>query len=403
MRNSNSIIGLFFFLSCLSLLSCTDSRKGSRENNNTNKNESIALIDTLSRLSALPKIAKSPNDNPTTPEKVALGKLLFFDPILSGNKDVACATCHHPSNGFAESLDLSIGVNGIGFGGKRIFNQPNNIPLVKRNSPTVLNTAFNGIDIYDNYNPARAPMFWDNRVESLEKQSLEPIKAFEEMRGHAYSQENALKVVVGRLKKIAAYQSMFAAAFKEDNPINITNLGKAIAAYERTLITPNSRFDQFMRGDQSAISESEKEGLDEFIKAGCAKCHNGPMFSDFKTHVLGVPENVKLPKIDSGFNNTFAFRTPTLRNLRFTFPYMHNGSLKSLKEILEFYEDLSNNKSGNSAVPEISLDELGTSVTVDVKNMNQIISFLNSLNDEGFDNSVPQSVPSGLPVGGNIN
>ncbi|MCF6208573.1 MAG: cytochrome-c peroxidase, partial [Ghiorsea sp.] len=173
-------------------------------------------------------------------------------------------------------------------------------------------------------------------------------------------------------------------------------------AFERSLITPNSRFDQYMRGDKSALSISEKEGLDEFKKAGCAKCHNGAMFSDFKMHVLGVQENDKLSKIDSGFNNTFAFRTPTLRNLQFTFPYMHNGTFNSLKEILEFYEDLSNGKSRNSLVPKDSLDILVIDMDVGAKNMSKIISFLNALNDEDFDKSIPERVPSGLPVGGNI-
>lgn len=379
-------------------MTCTSDRTKT-EVRNKRPNTSI---DTLSRFSALPKTVKSPADNPMTKEKITLGKLLFFDPVLSGNKDVACATCHHPSNGYAESLELSIGVNGSGFGRNRSFNQPNDIPFTKRNSPTVLNAAFNGINVYDTYNPAKSPMFWDNRTESLESQALEPIKAFEEMRGHGYTQDEALEVVVNRLRDIPEYQKLFKVAFPEEEPISITNLGKAIAAYERTLITANSRFDLYMRGDNSALSLSEKEGLKEFKKAGCGKCHNGSMFSDFKTHVLGVPENDKLAKIDSGFNNTFAFRTPTLRNLRFTFPYMHNGTFKSLKEILEFYEDMSNGKSRNPAVTKDDLDPLVIDMDVGVKNMNQIISFLNCLNDDDFDKSIPERVPSGLPVGGNI-
>ena len=185
---------------------------------------------------------------------MALGKLLFFDPILSGAQDVACATCHHPDNGYAEFLDISIGVNGSGLGSRRVFNQPNDIPFVKRNSNTVLNTAYNGIDIGNRYEPEKAPMFWDMRVESLEKQALEPIKAFEEMRGHGYSEEDVLEVVVARLVAIPEYQLLFKSAFNENDAINATNLGKAIAAFERTLVTNNSRFDQYMRGDKDAIS-----------------------------------------------------------------------------------------------------------------------------------------------------
>ncbi len=133
------------------------------------------------RIVALPQVVKAPLDNPLTPERIALGKLLFWDPILSGNKDVACSTCHHPRFGYAENRDLSIGVNGVGLGANRRFISPNSIPFVKRNSQTILNAAFNGIDQSGQYNPATAPMFWDIRVESLENQALEPIKAFEEL------------------------------------------------------------------------------------------------------------------------------------------------------------------------------------------------------------------------------
>ncbi len=351
---------------------------------------------------ALPKNVISPKDNPTSPQKVALGKLLFFDPILSGNKDVACATCHHPDNGYAEFLDISIGVNGIGFGSKRVFNQPNDIPFVKRNSNTILNTAYNGIDIRNSYEPEKAPMFWDMRVESLEKQALEPIKALEEMRGHSYSEQEVLEVVVARLAAIPEYQRLFTAAFGEKDAVNTTNLGKSIAAFERTLVTNNSRFDQYMRGDRSAISLSEKDGFELFKKAGCANCHNGSMFSDYKEHVLGIPDNDKLAVPDSGINRSFAFRTASLRNLRFTAPYMHNGSLRSLKNVLEFYEDLSFGKTRNPAVSKDQFDPLVKELDLSVKDMGSIISFLNTLNDTNFDRDIPKSVPSGLPVAGNI-
>ncbi len=122
--------------------------------------------------------------------------MLFFDPILSGNKDVACATCHHPNTGYAEFLDISIGTNAKGLGSSRKFNTPNDIPFVKRNSQTIINTAFNGINTYNKYNPEDAPMFWDDRVKSLELQALEPIKAFEEMRGHGFDETEILDEIV---------------------------------------------------------------------------------------------------------------------------------------------------------------------------------------------------------------
>ncbi len=364
--------------------------------------QNLAKIKALSMNRALPQSVSAPKDNPTSPQKVALGKLLFFDPILSGNKDVACATCHHPDNGYAEFLDISIGVNGKGFGSKRVFNQPNDIPFVKRNSNTVLNTAFNGIDIQNRYDPESAPMFWDMRVVSLEKQALEPIKALEEMRGHGYSEEEVLEVMIDRLAAIPEYQQLFKDAFGEENPLNVTNLGKAIAAFERTLITNNSRFDQFMRGDKEAISLSEKEGFELFKKVGCANCHNGAMFSDYNTHVLGIPENDKLMEPDSGANGSFAFRTASLRNLRFTAPYMHNGSLKTLKNVLEFYEDISFGKTRNPLITKDQFDPLVKELNLSVKEMGPIISFLNTLNDSDFDKDIPDAVPSGLPVAGNI-
>ncbi|MEZ5040047.1 MAG: cytochrome c peroxidase [Saprospiraceae bacterium] len=389
---------LVFLLTCSSFfIQCSDANKESATAHQQRVN-----LDTLSKVFALPLTAKAPKNNPTTPEKVALGKLLYFDPILSGNKEVACATCHHPSNGFAESLDISIGVNGTGFGHKRAFKQPNDIPFVKRNAHTILNTAFNGINTRNEYDPEKAPMFWDLRVESLEQQALEPIKAFEEMRGHAYPVEEALDRVVERLKAIPAYQELFSKAFEEEDPINEVNLGKAIAAYERTLLSNNSRFDQYMRGDQSALSISELEGLKVFIKTGCAKCHNGPMFSDFKMHVLGAPENEKLPAPDSSLHGDFAFRTPSLRNLRFTFPYMHNGSLNSLQRVLEFYEDISGGKERNERVPKTQFDPLIKELKVEFKEIPRIINFLLALNDDQFDKDVPEQVPSGLEVGGKI-
>lgn len=352
-------------------------------------------------ISALPARIMDPQDNVNSLEKRELGRLLFFDPILSGNKDVACATCHHPNTGYAEFLDISIGANAKGLGSKRKFNTPNEIPFVKRNAQTIINTAFNGINTYNKYNPEDAPMFWDNRVKSLELQALEPIKAFEEMRGHGFDETEILNVVVNRLNQIPEYQQMFKTAFGDDG-ISIENLGKAIAAFERSLVTNNSRFDQYMRGDNDAILISEKEGFELFKKVGCVNCHNGPMFSDYKVHVLGVPQNNKLEIPDTGVKDSFGFRTASLRNLRYTAPYMHNGSLKTLKRVLEFYEDISNGKSRNPLVLKEQFDPFVRELELSVKDMSLIISFLNTLNDDDFDKTIPQKVPSGLAVGGNI-
>lgn len=386
-------LGLYLLLSFL-LVSCGDSVPEQKIG--------LKKPKVVTHLTALPEKVKSPKENPPTPEKILLGRLLFYDPILSGGKDVACATCHHPDNGYAEFLDISIGPNAQGLGSKRRFNANNDIPFMKRNAPTIINTAFNSIDPYGRYGPEKASMFWDDRAKSLELQALEPIKAFEEMRGHGHGEMEILQTVIERLKKIPTYQKLFTLAFGNADAVSIDNLGKAIAVFERTIIANNSRFDQYMRGDKDAISISEKEGLKLFKSVGCINCHNGPMFSDYKMHVLGVPENDKLSVPDAGVEGTFAFRTPSLRNLRFTAPYMHNGSLSSLRLVLEFYEDISDGKERNANVSKEKYDPFVREIKLSVKEMSQIISFLSTLNDDGFDRKIPDTVPSGLPVGGNI-
>ncbi len=386
---------LFLFIGCF-IWSCSQS--GNKEKRSNPKQ----VPDDINVLAALPLEVPVPADNPATPEKTALGKLLFFDPVLSGNKDVACATCHHPEFGYGESLEISIGVNGIGLGSKRNFNMPNDIPFVKRNSQSVVNTAFNGITIHGKTDASLAPMFWDLRAKGLEQQSLEPIKTFEEMRGHVYEENVALDSVLERLKQIKEYRHLFQTAFGSGDVITKENLAKAIATYERSLIANNSRFDQYMRGNKAALSGNEIDGLNIFLKAGCAKCHNGPMLSDFKPHTMGMADNEKLNFSDDGFEKKYAFRTPTLRNLRFSFPYMHNGKLKTLENVLEFYEDLSGGKISNPKVDSTWIDSLVDKLKVDFKDISLIVEFLSTLNDEKFDKSIPVKVPSKLKVGGNI-
>ena len=366
-----------------------------------------SIPDDISVLAALPLEIPYPLDNPFTAKKAALGKLLFYDPILSGNKEVSCATCHHPEFGYGESLDISIGVNGNGLGTKRVFRFPNDIPFVKRNSQTIVNTAFNGISNNGQADAINAPMFWDLRVKSLELQSLEPIKAFEEMRGHSYEEKDALEKVLFRLSKINEYQLLFSDAFGTNNAITKENLAKAIACFERTLIANNSRFDQYMRGNQSILSrnilsQNEVEGMNLFLKSGCSKCHNGPMLSDYKTHTMGVVDNEKLGYTDEGFEKKYAFRTPTLRNLRSTYPYMHNGKIGTLKEVLEFYEDLTGGKINNPFIKPEQIDPLVHKLKVEFKDISLILEFLGTLNDETYDKTIPSKVPSKLKVGGNI-
>lgn len=386
--------GKCFLLVGLLLLawSCGEKREQAKKKQKT---------ETVADLGALPRMVTDPADNPTTPEKVRLGRLLFFDPILSGNKDVACVTCHQPEFSYAEFLETSIGVNGTGRGSKRFFLDPNDIPFVKRNSQSILNAAFNGIKNDEPYHPESAVMFWDSRAKSLEEQALFPIRTFEEMRGHGYEEDRVVDEVVRRLQAIPEYRRLFAAAFSGDaEPVSTGNLAKAIAAYERTLIANNSRFDQYMRGDSNALTTGEKEGLNLFLKAGCAKCHSGPMLSDFKLHTLGVPDSPNRGETDDGGDKNYGFRTPTLRNLRYTGPYMHSGSFKTLDQVMLFYEDLAGGKIENPKVEIYQMDTLINDLNVKFKDIDRIVEFLNALNDDSFDKTIPDKVPSGLPVSG---
>ncbi|MGH2623462.1 MAG: cytochrome-c peroxidase, partial [Sphingobacterium sp.] len=341
-------------------------------------------------------------NNPTTHQKVELGRLLFYDPILSGNKDVSCASCHHPEFGYAESLPLSIGVGGIGLGENRYFTKPGEYPFTQRNSQTLLNTSYNGIDQYGQYEPEHAPMFWDLRAEGLEGQAIHPIKQLEEMRGSSWQQETITAEIVSRLNANSEYRGLFTKAFVVGDIITEKLLFKALGSFQRSLIANNSKFDQYIRGDEEAMTSTEKKGMKLFIAVGCAGCHNGPMLSDFKPHVLGAPDNEFVAKIDSGYQKRFAFRTPSLRNLRFTAPYMHSGKIESLRSVLMFYEDLKNKALPSIHVTKGQLDPLAKAIDLQFSDIPFIIEFLNTLNDDQYDRKIPSTVPSGLAVGGAI-
>lgn len=347
----------------------------------------------------LPLDITAPADNPQTPEKIALGRMLFWDPVLSGRKDVACASCHHPSLGYADARDLPVGVNGQGLGATRNFVLPNVIPFAKRNSLSIVNTAFNGIGADDICNPATAAMFFDNRTRSLELQCLEPIKALEEMKGMAIAPTDILDSVVARLKNISQYVQLFNDAFQTGSAVTIQNIGKAMAAYERTIVANHSPYDEYMRGNRSAMSATQVQGMNAFVSNGCIKCHSGPMFSDYSLHVLSVPDNPKLPS-DAGANGSYAFRTPSLRNLPLTAPYMHSGVFASLDAVLDFYDRIGEHNSQNPHVAGSQLD--GNLQRINNRDKAVIIQFLTALSDGSFDKSIPTSVPSGLHPGGNI-
>lgn len=338
--------------------------------------------DASATLSSLPDTVPAPADNPTTPEAVELGRALFWDPILSGDRDVACASCHHPRFAYTDGLPFPVGVGG-------------HFISTARNTPTVLGAAFNGLTVDGPTAPEQAPMFWDKRAQSLETQALGPIKNVDEMRGNAFGEEEILGEVVSRLAGIPEYATLFAAAFGP-NSINATNLAKAIAAFERTLVPRNSSFDRYMKGDDDAMSTSAIRGMHGFVYQGCSRCHSGPMMSDYKLHNLKVPARpgetaygkAEFPEPKGG-----DFRTPSLRMVTLTAPYMHNGVFTTLDETIDFYHNIDHH---------IKVDPLlEGDVEVAHGQGDDILAFFEALSDGTFDKGIPDRVPSGLvPAGG---
>ncbi|MDA0282115.1 MAG: c-type cytochrome [Planctomycetota bacterium] len=248
-----------------------------------------------------------PDDNPQTAEKVALGMQLYFESRLSKDNTVSCASCHAPEKGFSNGERFATGVGGAKGG---------------RSAPSVINSAY------------YAQQFWDGRAASLEEQALGPIANPIEM---ALSIEDAVR----KLNGIAGYKSQFQKVFGTD--VTPDGIAKAIAAYERTVISGNAPFDKFKAGDTSALSEASERGRKLFFgKANCAACHAGSNFSDNSYHNIGIGMDAKTPDVGRVAvsklgGDTGAFKTPTLREIARTAPYMHDGSLKTLEEVVEHY------------------------------------------------------------------
>lgn len=346
----------------------------------------------------LPLHAPEPPNNPGTPSKVALGRLLFFDPILSATGDVACATCHNPAYGWADGRTVPIGVGGEGLGPARLLRGASDLRVLERHVPALMNVGFNGLVAGAALDPDRSPLFWDSRVEGLEAQVAYPLRAREEMRGDACAERDAIGGAVRRIGNIPEYREHFATAFNEaaDTAVTETHLTQAIAAFERSLVAPNSAYDRFLRGDTQALNPIQQRGLREFQDAGCAHCHGGPMLSDFKLHVLGVPDPTP--------GGRRAFRTPTLRQLGETAPYMHHGRFRTLDEVLQFYEELmeaaGESLDGGDTSLQPPLDPLLRHLRLRPDSATDLRAFLEALQDDHFDRTVPRTVPSRLPVGG---
>lgn len=348
------------------------------------------------QFAALPLIAPSPKNNPATEAKVALGRLLFFDPILSSTKDVSCATCHNPRFGWTDGRANPIGVGGTGIGPARSFHGPASLPVLPVNVPSILNVGFNGLVTGTKFDPAAAPMFWDSRVQSLEQQVFIPLRSRAEMRGDDCPENDAVGQAVLRVRAIDEYRERFHAAFGEapDRTVTAEHLTQAIAAFERSLVAPRTAFDRYLAGEQSALNTQQMRGLHVFQEAGCIQCHGGPMLSDFKLHFIGLP--------DVSTHSRRQFRTPSLRNLRHTAPYMHDGSKRTLLDVLVFYDELSEavteTLDGGDIALQPPLDPLLKKLDLQPESFPALEAFMNTLNNDDYDQSVPEKVPSGLPV-----
>ncbi len=300
----------------------------------------------------------------TSPEKTELGRLLFFDPILSKDQDMSCATCHNPSLGFSDGLQTAKGSDG---------------EFLTRNTPSLWNAGY------------ETKLFWDGRADSLEQQMSVPLHAENEMAGN----DNE---TVARLKAIPEYVKLFDAAFGKDS-VTMENAQSAIASFERTLISNNSPFDRYAAGQFDALTGQQRRGLNLFRSAAtrCFECHAAPTFGSNDFFVTGVPDLEGLPHdlgraaiVSDGQDG--AFKAPTLRNVALTGPYMHNGSFATLDDVLWFYE-----KGGGSQYG-LEVDRHIIPIDLSEQEHEDLVAFLYALTDESAMPNVPASVPSGLPV-----
>jgi cytochrome c peroxidase len=304
-----------------------------------------------------------PADNPLTDEKVALGEALYFDKRLSADGTVSCATCHDPAEAFADRKATAVGIEGR---------------RGARNAPTLLNVMFS------------AELFWDGRARSLEEQAKLPLVNPDEM-GMPNHEE-----VVARVASAPEYRAAFRKAFGRRG-VTIDLIVKAIAAYERTCLTGDSPFDRFVGGDAGALNASQKRGWELFRhKAGCINCHtfgpDAPFFTDFKFHNTGVASGVAGAAADLGrfrvtgrLEDAGAFKTPTLRNVELTSPYMHDGSEKTLIDVVRFYS--------KGGVPNPQLDSRLHPLSLTEDEISDLVGFLRALTGDGDLRRVQNSTP----------
>lgn len=305
-----------------------------------------------------------------SPEQIDLGRYLFFDPLLSKDGSISCASCHQPEKGFSDDLDRSIGITG---------------EKVGRSAPTLWNVAF--LDKF----------FWDVRATTLEEQAQGPLFDPNEM-------GNTPANLLASLRGNAIYSRLFSQAFPEKNIIELSQVYIAITAFQTSLISLNSRYDRYAHGYHQALTENEIAGLNVFrsFVARCAECHQPPLFTNNQIAVIGTPEPEGMAR-DIGAAKTYnedklrgAFKVPTLRNIVKSAPYMHSGRYDNLLDTVKFYNDGRGN-----AVPEgedMLLHWHISDPDLTDKEMLLVVEFLGSLTDESLLPVTPKKVPSGLHV-----
>ena len=299
-----------------------------------------------------PDVITFPEDAPYSPQVAALGKKLFFDPRLSGAQNMSCASCHNPSFGWETPAARTIGA----------MNEP-----LDRHAPTIENLA------------EAKRLHWDGRVGSLEEQASQPIT-------HPKEMNNTIDDVVERLSLIPEYKSWFEHLF--DDGITGAAVVQSIATYERTLRSGHAPFDDWVDGDEGAISEQARAGLDLFTgKAKCAACHSGWAFTDHDFHDIGLDtDDIGRGKYEpDNIEAQFAFKTPTLRNVAIRAPYMHRGNLQSLRDVLHHYND------GGLERPSKSDDV--TQLDLSEAEMDAIIAFLETLSANDVHVTTPALPP----------
>ncbi len=305
-----------------------------------------------------------PVSNRSTEARVSLGRLLFYDPVLSRDEKTACATCHSEHWGFSDGLPKSVGVDGEGPTGPG-REGPNVTP---RNAPTLWNVAF------------RASLFWDGRSSLLELQALDPLNNELEL-------DLALADAVARIRAIPAYVELFDEAFPDALEPRVTgiNLAKALSAFQRTFITNTAPYDQYVGGDEGAMSDESKSGMVLFHEAGCSSCHAPPLFESERYDARIETEDVGRFKVTGLESDRGRMRVPTLRNLRETGPYFHDGSTVTLEDaVLREVAVAADRKEGRALS-----DEEAALVSVFLRK---------ALMSRANEPTRPDEVPSGLAV-----